>query len=285
MGVKIIIKIAISSDNHLDVNRIDTADALKVQSDYLKQQQINYYLYAGDLFNDFQKTQAYFARLQDMLPNTHVYYIMGNHDMLTHATFDQIEHPQTPLYIHNRFVDIPKTRWRIIGNNGWYDYSFSQYQKQPQQVADWKKVYWLDSSIDQPMSDQQRMKRVLGQVHAQLKQAASDQRQVLFLTHFAPRHELLAPKPAAVNTPRAERFYQMINAMMGSDSLGKLLESFTNVHDVFYGHLHGIHPSLSRGPLTYYNQSVGVQRKRHSEWQQPTFQAQWINRLRIMSLQ
>lgn len=279
-----IIKVAVSSDNHLDVNQVDPKEALQIQSQYLRQHRVDYYLYAGDLFNNFQQSQDYFAQLQKLLPEIHVYYIMGNHDMLNQASWDQIEHPTSPLYIHNRFIDVPDTNWRIIGNNGWYDYSFSQYKDQPQAVANWKKVYWLDSMIDQPMSDQERMQLVLQEVQTQLHQAKVDHKQILFLTHFAPRHELLAPKPQTVNSQRAERFYQMINAMMGSDRLGQLLESAANVHYVFYGHLHGIHAPLTHDQLTYFNQAVGVRRKRHSEWQYPTFREQWINRLRILAI-
>lgn len=278
------IQIAISSDNHLDVNQVDPQKALQIQADWLNQHHVDYYLYAGDLFNDFEKSQEYFAKLQSLLPHTQLYYIMGNHDMLNHVMFDQIEHPTSPLYIHNRHIDLPHSDWRIIGNNGWYDYSFSKYHNQPQKVHDWKRVYWLDSSIDQPMTDQKRMDQALNQVQKELQLAQCDNKKVIFLTHFAPRHELLAPKPAAVNTPRAEKFYQMINAMMGSDALGNLLELSPNVRYVFYGHLHGIHPPLIRGQLTYYNQAVGVHRKRHNEWQRASFKEQWLTTLRIMNI-
>jgi putative phosphoesterase len=172
----------------------------------------------------------------------------------------------------------------VIGNNGWYDYSFSKYADQPQRVTRWKRVYWLDSVIDLPGDDREQMDRVLEQVRAQLVAAQQGHKRVILLTHFAPRHELLAPKPAAVDTPRREYFYQMINAMMGSDRLGRLLEKSGNVYYACYGHLHGIHPSLTRGLVTYLNQAVGVRNKRINEWQQSNFLAQWQSRLRIMDL-
>lgn len=54
------IKIAISSDNHLDVNKVNISDALEFQAHWLNTNHLDYYLYAGDLFNDFSKTKAYF---------------------------------------------------------------------------------------------------------------------------------------------------------------------------------------------------------------------------------
>ncbi|MGM9982082.1 MAG: metallophosphoesterase [Limosilactobacillus sp.] len=279
------VRIAISSDNHLDVNQVDPAAALAMQAQYLQDHSVQYYFYAGDLFNDFTQTRQYMTDLQHRLADrVHVYYIAGNHDLLQHASYDQIEHLSAPGYLHRHYVDLPGTNWRMIGNNGWYDYSFSTYRDDSIAVRQWKRVYWLDSEIEQPGDDQERMNNVLSQVTAQLAAAKDAGKRVLFLTHFAPRHELLAPRPAGVNTPRRERFYQMITAMMGSDRLGDLLESTGNVKYAFYGHLHGIHPPLEHNGVTYLNQAVGVRNKRINEWQQDDFTAQWQSSLRILDL-
>lgn len=58
------IKIAISSDNHLDVNKVNINDALNFQARWLNANHLDYYLYAGDLFNNFLKTRSYFEHLQ-----------------------------------------------------------------------------------------------------------------------------------------------------------------------------------------------------------------------------
>ncbi|WP_434737690.1 metallophosphoesterase [Limosilactobacillus sp.] len=280
----LITKIAISSDNHLDINKVDTEAVLKFQSSWLNQNKVDYYLYGGDLFNDFQKTEQYFSHLQSLVSNTKIYYIIGNHDMLNNVSFSQVENPHHSLYIHNRFVDIPNSDWRIIGNNGWYDYSFSCYHNDPAQVRQWKNVFWLDGSIEQPLSDQERMNLVLTQVKHQLLLAKQANKQVLFLTHFAPRHELLSARPKEVDTPRKERFYQMINAMMGSDQLRSILENSGIVKEVFYGHLHGIHPPLTRAGVAYYHQAVGVNNRRINEWQKNNFFEQWVATARVIDL-
>lgn len=278
------IKIAISSDNHLDVNKVNISDALEFQAHWLNTNHLDYYLYAGDLFNDFSKTKAYFEQLQQLTTNTRIAYILGNHDMLNNLSFSEAEHSHFLSYIHNQFIDLPNSDWRIIGNNGWYDYSFSTYHDQLKKVQTWKNVYWLDSSIDQPISDQERMATVIAQVKYQLDLAKDNNKSVLFLTHFAPRQELLAAKPKEVNTPRRERFYQMVNAMMGSDRLGNLLEDSNIVCYVFYGRLHGIHPPLTRHGVTYLNQSVGVSNKRINEWQKDNLYDQWLTTTRVINL-
>lgn len=280
------VRIAVSSDNHLDVNQVDVNAALQMQAEWLCKQKVDYYFYAGDLFNRFTSTRHYFDQLRTRLQGkVQVYYIAGNHDLLNAAPFSLVESRFAPAYLHNAFVDLPGTDWRVIGNNGWYDYSFSAYADRPAEVGRWKKVYWLDSAVDQPMSDNQRMRLVLRQVKAQLAAARAARKRVALVTHFAPRRELLSPQPDQVKTPRQQRFYQMINAMLGSQQLGELLEAAGNVRLVFYGHLHGSHPPYFHGGVQYLNQAVGVKNKRINEWQAQDFTTQWQRTLRIADLQ
>lgn len=279
------IKLAVSSDNHLDVNRIMSTRALHIQASWLLRHDIDYYLYAGDLYNNFGRTRRYFAALQRLVgERVQIYYVLGNHDMLSHASYQDVEHLADPMYLHNQYVDLPGTDWRLIGNNGWYDYSFSDYAQQPQQVAQWKKVYWVDAAIKQPMSDPQRMGVVLNQVEQQLTMAQAAGKKVIFLTHFAPRKALLSPKPSFVQSQRQLKTYQMINAMMGSERLGRLLEKAPHVKYVFYGHLHGIHDPLKAAHLVYFNQAVGVKKAKRTEWQYDKFAEQWEHRLKIIEL-
>ena len=166
------VRIAISSDNHLDVNQVDPGAALTMQADYLHAHGVGYYFFGGDLFNDFTRTRQYMADLRDHLAGTtRVYYVAGNHDLLQHAPYDLVEGLTAPGYLHNRYVDLPGTAWRVVGNNGWYDYSFSAYRDDPMAVQQWKRVYWLDSEVDQPGGDQDRMATVLDQVRSQLTAA------------------------------------------------------------------------------------------------------------------
>ncbi|WP_295746987.1 metallophosphoesterase [uncultured Limosilactobacillus sp.] len=278
-------KIAISSDNHLDVNQVDVNQALNFQGHWLLDHQVDSYLFAGDLFNDFQQTRAYFTRLQALLgQQTRVYYIAGNHDLLKHAPYALVEECSDPAYLHRRFVDLAGTDWRVIGNNGWYDYSFSSYANQPQRVAQWKRAYWLDSIIDQPLSDQQRMANVLQEVDKQLQAAKLAGKKVILLTHFAPAVEALGQPPANLISPRQRYFYQMFRAMTGSKRLGGLVERSGVVKKVFYGHLHGQHPTFSRHGVDYYHQAVGVRNKRINEWQTDNFFDQWQLTLKTIEL-
>ena len=218
-----------------------------------------------------------------VLPGVGIHYLAGNHDMIKGASFAEIEENDDPCYFHRRYLDLG-ANWRVVGNNGWYNYDFSVYHDQPAEVAKWKRVYWLDSTIDQPISDQAREDLVLGQVASQLTAAKRVGKQVLFLTHFAPRHQALMVRPTKVKGPRMERSFQMIRALMGADQLGDLLEASGVVQTAYYGHLHGLHPTFTHGGVTYVNPAVGVNKKRMNEWQRPTFMEQWAWRTKIVDL-
>ena len=241
-------KIAVSSDLHLDLNHADVAEIITQQAHYLTRQEIDHYFFVGDAFNDFEQTSAYFAELQSQLPTTKVHYLAGT-----------------------------QTNWRIIGNNGWYDYSFSMYESNVKEVAKWKRAYWVDRPIMQPMNDPERMAIVLHQVEEALEQAHNQQKQVIFMTHFAPIREAL-PHPL-IESVRRQRMWEMTTAMLGSRHLGALLAKFPEVKAVFYGHLHYAQPLITVGNIEYRNQAVGVRRKNSEDWKGKSLLDQWISHL------
>lgn len=270
-------KIAVSSDLHLDLNHADVAEFITQQAHYLTQQKIDHYFFVGDAFNNFKQTSAYFAELQSQLSTTNIHYLAGNHDMLQGITYEQLESLDDDLYFHNRYIDIPHTNWRIIGNNGWYDYSFSPYERNLAEVARWKKAYWVDRSIKQPMNDPERMQIVLREVEAALKQARSAQKKIILMTHFVPIKEVLPH--LLIESPRRQRMWEMTTAMFGSKYLGELIARFPEVKEVVYGHLHYARPLITVGNIEYRNQAIGVERKKGGEWKEKNLLNQWINRL------
>lgn len=270
-------KIAVSSDLHLDLNHADVAEIITQQAHYLTHQGIDHYFFVGDAFNDFKQTSAYFAELQSQLSTTKVHYLAGNHDMLKGVTYEQLENLDDDLYFHNQSIDIPHTNWRIIGNNGWYDYSFSTYERKVGEVEQWKGAYWVDRPIMQPMNDPERMAIVLHQVEEALKQARNQRKKVIVMTHFAPIREAL-PHPL-IESARRQRMWEMTIAMLGSRRLGALLARFPEVKVVFYGHLHYAQPLITVGNIEYRNQAVGVRRKNSEKWQGKSLLDQWINHL------
>jgi putative phosphoesterase len=269
-------KIAVTSDNHFDVNKQDPDEMLREQAAYLREQQVDTYLIAGDLFNNFNKTQAFVTKLQLALPEVTVRFIAGNHDMGREVTYEELESDVDPLYLHKKWLDIPGTNWRVVGNNGWYDYLFARNVKL-EEVASFKRGLYYDRVIDAPISDKERMDRVLTQTKADLDRAVSDKKDVIFITHFAPIDDELI-------YPAADNRWNIVNGVLGSPRMGELLESYENVKHVYYGHIHVTVPPREKNGVIYENPSVGYNRRRLMEWTADNFLDAWRNKLRYLVL-
>lgn len=271
------IKIAATSDNHLDINKIPVDQAIKQQAHFLKQQQIGYYLIAGDMFNDFEKTVEYVQKLTKLVSPTKVLFIAGNHDMIKNVTYEQLETGSWPGYLNNRFVDIPNSNYRIIGLNGWYDYSFADnMNKKIDQFYQWKMAYWIDSLISQPMSDVEREGIVIAQLDKQLQMAKNEAKKVILMTHFVPNRHF-------IRYTTDFRFWNMANAMMGSKRIEDLINHY-QVERVIFGHIHQRIVPIQVKQTWYYNAAVGYHNHRHNEWSSNDFIEEWQNQLKIIQL-
>ncbi|WP_461216025.1 metallophosphoesterase [Lacticaseibacillus sp. GG6-2] len=264
-------KIAVSVDDHFDVNKIAPDEAIQRIGAYLTAQHAAAYVNAGDSFNDFAKTQAFYAQLQQVVGDMPVRFLAGNHDLIKHISYAQAQGAADLRYLHERTLQLPGSDTVIIGNNGWYDYSLAPaaLRQSGADFAQWKRAYWLDSAIDQPVSDEARMARVLQTTEAALEQAGS--RRVIYVTHFVPRADFMLYLP---DRPR----WQMATAMMGSSRLGALLERY-NVAAVVFGHLHTRHAPRTFNHTTYYHQPMGYGLRRLNEWTGDDWFSEWVNTL------
>lgn len=271
-------KLAISSDNHFDVNRIDLDSIIPLQAEYLVQKNIDYYFITGDLFNNFEESVNYVERLQQEVGSTtKVYFIAGNHDMLNGVTYQELERTNLhPQYLHHRTLRIPEKHLSIIGNNGWYDYSFFDQlsKKTAPEINHWKQSFWVDQKIDSPLNDQERMKIVLKQVTADFQTAKENHDKIVFLTHFVPQQNFIFDQ---LDHPR----WQIVNALLGSKHLGELIEQYP-VQYVAFGHLHIRNFPQTIANTTYIHQPLGYGVRRAFEWQQPDFLTEWQRTLKVL---
>lgn len=268
-----LVKVAFSSDNHLDLNKINVERIMNVQALYLLNASINLYVIAGDLFNDFEKTLTYVRDMQTLLADkVQIRFIAGNHDMAKGVTYEELESDIDPLYLHNKFIDLTPTV-RLIGNNGWYDYDFVGDTYTDAQIQQFKQTFWYDRRIQQPVTDKERFNRNMAQIQAQLD--AADRRQTVVVSHFVPRSDYIKRFPAS------KQRLDMANALLGSSKLGKILDNSYTVATVT-GHLH-LHPApLKVGNNTYYNAAVGYHTVRVNEWDSDDFMTEWQRRLVVL---
>ncbi len=269
------VHVAMISDLHLDSNHQDAHTVARQQAVYLQQQQVGVYLIAGDITNHFSRSLAFTQDLQRQLAPARVKFVAGNHDMVHDISYAGLESPQGPTYLHRGYLDVPGTNWRIIGNNGWYDYLFAD-NLTDRNFLTWKRAFWVDAAITQPMTDPERMDEVLAQVEEQLWAAQQAGKRVLFITHFVPRRDY-------IKITDDDRFWNMANALLGSPRLGDLLTKY-HVAITQFGHVHRHFAPRHLAGTTYYDQAVGYRNKRFNEWSQPDYMTEWQQRLRILDL-
>ncbi|ERL64163.1 metallophosphoesterase [Schleiferilactobacillus shenzhenensis] len=273
-------RVAFSTDLHYDVNHLTASDYFAAQADYFQQHGISVYVLGGDQYNDFQKTVQFVDDFQSFLGTAvKLYFIAGNHDMVSGVTYGELESFQHPAYLHHRVVTLPGTSYALVGNNGWYDYTLAPLgqDKTADEYTRWKKAFWIDSAIDSPLSDQERMDRVLDQVRSDLAQAATAGGRILFVDHFVPRRDFLI---YAGDRP----YWNMATALMGSRRLGDLLAATPAVDTVVFGHLHHRDPPLLVDGQRYLHTPLGYGLKRAWEWQSHDFLTEWKHTLMVRDI-
>lgn len=275
------VKITFSSDNHFDVNRVDPLTVIDQQAQFLRAQHVDYYLNTGDTFNNFQQTLQYFEKLQQLVSQMHVYFVAGNHDMRRGVTYDELNQDLSPLYLNHKMIAIPHTKQVIIGNNGWYDYSFADQFLMKKHVSfqRWKDALWFDGMIVQPVSDQARMQAELTILRQQLQQVRRQHQQAIIVTHFVPHQNFMI---YGYDKPQ----WDMINAYLGSRHLEELLNEYHDVVKIVaFGHLHLRDPLQIIDNIIYVHRPLGYHRSRRlNEWQSSDFMTEWRNTLTMITL-
>ncbi len=193
-------------------------------------------------------------------------FVAGNHELWTHGP------DSYPLFRNHLPRRVRELGWRwlqdepliagdvaIVGNVGWYDYSFAQaslgiphrfYEAKvspgaAEQLEEWS--FLLERDDDVPpharqvvarwndgrfvklhRSDEAFTGELCDQLEAQL--AACAGKRVIAAIHHLPFRELLPP-------PRTAQ-WDFAKAYLGSARIGEVLLRFPNVTDVFCGHSH-----------------------------------------------
>lgn len=269
-------RIAFSSDNHLDINKAAAATIIPQQAALLRSMHVDYYVSAGDTYNDFGKSRAYFHQLQAAVgPGVHVRFLAGNHDMLSGVDYLTLENLTDPLYLHRRVEPLPGTNAVLVGNNGWYDYSFGPLTVSDAEFTHWKRAYWVDGEISQAVTDPQRMQRTLAWTQRVLRGLAG--KQVIYVTHFVPERSFIDGR--MLN----DRIGGKVAAMLGSQHLGDLLAQY-HVDYVDFGHLHRRDaPRTIRG-VQYLHVPLGYGTRRRHEWVTTDFMTEWRATISILDL-
>ena len=220
-------KLAVITDLHADINHLGESELTKL-FELLQEYGATRLHFAGDTANKIDQTLAinHFFRSRG-LPTT---FNLGNHEMGNVKGEQMIEHYPDSHFLNLRYVPLNQ-QTVLLGFNGWYDYGFSELSD-PQQIRSIKNIYWFDRIIERFSDDQTVDKAILSQLHTVLDDLEQKKYQIILATHFVPKEEFI------VHLNGKYQIWNKLNAFLGSQGLGELLDQYSNIQQVVFGHTH-----------------------------------------------
>ncbi len=220
-------KLAIISDLHVDINKFSESELL-ILWQVLNEKEITRLHLAGDVANKVDRCLAvveFFAKKG--LPTT---FHFGNHELADVTGEEMMNHFPDTHFLNDRYLPLNDTLV-LAGMNGWYDYRFSEL-KETDQIVRMKKLYWYDRFIQREGTDLEVNGRLLQETKKMLDSLSSKRLNVILSTHFVPKKEFIVYQSAPY-----ER-WNKLNAFLGSETFGELLDQYDNIKQVVFGHTH-----------------------------------------------
>ncbi|MCM3125685.1 MULTISPECIES: metallophosphoesterase [unclassified Mesobacillus] len=245
------LKIAILSDIHEGLNRKNTGtDIMTVLKRWIEAHLPDVFILSGDMTAGPKKTLDLLNQLQSDFPQTRVLFVHGNHDIYYEDSKTSyeilLEFPGNlgsgPIELNND--------WVIIGDGGWYDYTFGVkgYTREQFALGKFNKFTWPDKLYaNWPGQDQDETERYCEKLEGWL--SAYSGKNIIMVTHFVPFPKFVIYKD--------DPSWDFFNAMMGSSRFGELAVKY-GVKKYIFGHIHRRYHEQYKGmeiicnPLGYY---------------------------------
>ena len=220
-------KLAIMSDLHVDINKLFDTEINQLIA-VLKNNQVTHLHLAGDTANTIKRTLEVIDLIEKAgIPTT---FNFGNHELADISSPKEME-----VYPDSRFLNLKTKKLNqnlvLLGVNGWYDYSYS-LEADDKKIEAAKNLFWYDRMIDRKASDKDVTDMILKKLKPILDDLEKNNKQVIIATHFVPRRDFIH-----YHTGEYERWNQ-INAFLGSQRMGELIDQYSNIQYVVFGHTH-----------------------------------------------
>lgn len=252
-------KIGFISDIHIDINK--KYNILEEISERIKEENVDVVVIAGDISEDAETTIKSVEKLEE-LSDSLVYYVPGNHDLWSN---DLTELPTSTIYEKYKndtrcLVDNPvllkgeKGTFALIGDVGWYDYSFGSPEFD---ASDFERMNYGNRSFNDVVrnswtkDNRGRSEYFLNKLEDQMQQ--HKEFPMIMVTHMLPISEF--------TVSGAEKNWNYFNAFMGTSRLQKLYEKY-GVKYAVCGHVHYRKEIEKRG-IHYYCACLNY----YNEWQ------------------
>jgi len=228
------LKIGILSDIHIDLEHSRPDKVLEGIVAAIKKSDIGLMIIAGDVANDYELTLRALAGIE-MASGVRCLFVPGNHDIWN------VSHPDKTAW---DIYDALKTfggnlangpaeltdGWVVIGDLGWYDYTFGDQQYSVQEFDRMKindrlwqdkiKAVWGTSTLEMHRHFHDKLEKQL---------AACKGSNIILVTHVLPIKDFTVQPPDSI--------WQYLNAFLGSRQYGELALKYS-VKYAISGHVH-----------------------------------------------
>lgn len=230
------------SDLHVDHNSAALkADLIEHIAAYIRETAPDLVIVAGDMAGGSERCIRAIDAIEKAT-GIPLAYIPGNHSVWTINKETDSWHEYKQLRAHrSSLIDRPillPDDWVLIGDMGWYDYSFETERTREQVIKD-RNLMWRDSVLARFGQDDDELCGRMVDKFAALLDRYRDKK-IIFVNHFIPYLDY-----APVSTHN--KVWNMIRPFMGSSRIGDLLDASPQVRHVIFGHVHYRYGTRMRG--------------------------------------
>lgn len=240
------------SDLHLDMNEQVLQRSLTPEFiSWLKDKPYDVLIIAGDLAGDAFAAIKLVEKIKAQT-NKEVYFVAGNHDVWVPEQAEENSWGNYHLMMnHPNYLHAPSEVGDhvIIGGMGWYDYSLGMDDISSDTFKKEKKHLWKDARFARwEIDDEVLLTRFIKSWRADLEKHRN--KPVMFVNHFIPYKAFLTwlPDNDKMN---------FCQAYMGSARIGQMLDQYSNIDYVAFGHTHHRHGMVDHHGKTIICQPLG----------------------------
>ena len=227
-------KLGILSDIHVDIDNNDSAKILAGLVAAVETNDVETMIIAGDVANDYEVTLDFLNDLNDACP-ARCLFVPGNHDIWNenHSSLTAWDTYTALQSFAGNLANGPVALtddWVVIGDLGWYDYSFgspdysiAEYDRMKINGRQWQdkiKAVWDKSTIEMHRYFYRKLETQL---------ESYKHNRVILVTHVLPIVEFTVQPP--------NNLWRYLNAFLGSRQYGELALKY-GVEYSISGHVH-----------------------------------------------
>lgn len=230
-------KIGVLSDLHIDGNALALQEAtsfVDLIANMVHKEQVDHLLIAGDISNDYVQSLNFLTELEQaarckvlFVPGNHDYWSKINGEERTQKIYEAFKQDCTSILEKPYLLN---DEWAIVGNTGWYDYSFgsSEFSTDDFNRMSYLERTWQDKLyVHWGRTNQDMHQWFYNKIEQDLQ--AVGNRKIILITHMVTHPEFIVPMP--------NEMFAYFNAFIGSSMYEQLIEKYPINYSIM-GHIH-----------------------------------------------